>query len=239
MAKRKREDGGGGGERHLCMKAGEGDPATGTVDYWPRAIRRDGLFAELRDAIEWEQQYMYSPTGERVALPRKTCFVALKEDVRYRYSSTVVNVSRKMPESLVEVLREVERISGGTYNAAFLNYYESGENYIGWHADDEFGVDSSSSSGMKDGCKIASLSLGQARPFQLLHQRHQKKVGRTKRERQEKERNEEYYEFLLNDGDLLVMGGTLQRHWHHRVPKSTSKKHPMAARINITFRTFQ
>ena len=36
----------------------------------------------------------------------------------------------------------------------------------------------------------------------------------------------------LADGDLIVMHGDTQRHWHHRVPKAKSRR----PRININFR---
>ena len=34
------------------------------------------------------------------------------------------------------------------------------------------------------------------------------------------------------DGDLLVMTGDTQKHWHHRVPKARSRR----PRVNINFR---
>lgn len=38
--------------------------------------------------------------------------------------------------------------------------------------------------------------------------------------------------FTLNDGDLLVMRGKTQQHWHHRVPKEKGR----GVRLNINFR---
>ena len=38
--------------------------------------------------------------------------------------------------------------------------------------------------------------------------------------------------FVLSDGDLLVMRGKTQKHWHHRVPKEKGR----GVRLNINFR---
>ena len=39
----------------------------------------------------------------------------------------------------------------------------------------------------------------------------------------------------LSHGSLLLMGGTLQHHWVHELPKITR---PVGERINLTFRRF-
>ena len=39
-------------------------------------------------------------------------------------------------------------------------------------------------------------------------------------------------DFAVGNGDLLVMRGDTQKHWHHRVPKARSRR----PRININFR---
>lgn len=39
-------------------------------------------------------------------------------------------------------------------------------------------------------------------------------------------------EFSVSNGDLLVMRGDTQKHWHHCVPKARSRR----PRININFR---
>jgi len=79
---------------------------------------------------------------------------------------------------------------------------------MGWHSDDEpeLGQDP----------VILSLSLGQSRRFDLKHKQLNTQLS-----------------LELNDGDLLVMGGTCQRFWQHRVPKQTRLE---AERFNLTFR---
>jgi alkylated DNA repair dioxygenase AlkB len=80
---------------------------------------------------------------------------------------------------------------------------------MGWHADDEreLGPDPI----------IASISLGATRRF-LLRPRG---GGRS-------------LELRPRHGSLLLMGGDLQHHWQHQVPKTSR---PVDERINLTFRT--
>lgn len=80
---------------------------------------------------------------------------------------------------------------------------------MGWHADQEKVLGRNP--------YIASLSLGQERLFKIRHN----KTGET-------------LDLALADGSLLLMGGALQHHWRHCVPKSAKATKP---RINLTFRT--
>ena len=68
----------------------------------------------------------------------------------------------------------------------------------------------------KDGA-IASISFGATRKFCFKHKETQEKV-----------------ELTLDNGSLLVMKGTTQSHWLHRLPPSKKITVP---RINLTFRT--
>jgi alkylated DNA repair dioxygenase AlkB len=80
---------------------------------------------------------------------------------------------------------------------------------MGWHADDEPELGTNP--------VIASLNLGQTRRFILRSRKdHSFKL-----------------EYALAHGDLLVMGGALQHHWVHAVPK---EKNIRGFRVNFTFR---
>ena len=80
---------------------------------------------------------------------------------------------------------------------------------MAWHSDGETDL-------KKDGA-IASLSFGAERKFGFKHKVTKEKV-----------------ELHLEHGSLLVMKGTTQTHWLHRLPP-TKKIH--TPRINLTFRT--
>jgi alkylated DNA repair dioxygenase AlkB len=73
-----------------------------------------------------------------------------------------------------------------------------------------------------DDVLIASVSLGAARRFVLRHRRHAARGEPDGRRA-----------LVLSDGDLLVMGGTMQRRWQHAVPRTTQ---PVGPRLNLTFR---
>lgn len=103
----------------------------------------------------------------------------------------------------------VEKVSGETYNSCLLNLYHVGEEGMGWHSDDEKEL-------KKDGA-IASLSFGAERKFQFKH----KKTG-------------DQVDVFLEHGSMLLMKGTVQTHWLHRLPPT---KKVLKPRINLTFRT--
>lgn len=96
-----------------------------------------------------------------------------------------------------------------TFNSCLLNLYHTGEEGMGWHSDAETDL-------IKDGA-IASLSLGSERKFAFKHKQSKEKV-----------------ELLLEHGSLLVMKGSTQTFWVHKLP--TTKK-VTTPRINLTFRT--
>ena len=64
---------------------------------------------------------------------------------------------------------------------------------------------------------IAALSLGVTRTFRL-EWKYKRSRKRTLR---------------LPHGSLLLMGGTLQRHWRHAVPRAPGET---GERLNVTFR---
>ena len=88
--------------------------------------------------------------------------------------------------------------------------YRDGNDGVDWHADDE--------SEFGPMPVIGSLSLGATRRFDLRRaDDHAEKI-----------------ELDLHHGDLVIMRGTTQALWKHRVPKT---KKPVGERINLTFRT--
>jgi alkylated DNA repair dioxygenase AlkB len=83
---------------------------------------------------------------------------------------------------------------------------------MGWHRDDERELGAEP--------VIASLSLGAARFFDLRHRDYRNNRLPVQR-------------FELCSGDLIVMRGTTQQHWQHRVPKQLRVDEP---RLNLSFR---
>lgn len=112
-------------------------------------------------------------------------------------------------KELLELKARVEKISDAPYNSCLLNLYHTGEEGMAWHSDDEKALGPNSA--------IASLSLGAVRKFCFKHKQ-----------------NKEVVSVMLTPGSLLVMQGTTQTHWLHRLPPT---KRVTQARINLTFRT--
>ena len=80
---------------------------------------------------------------------------------------------------------------------------------MAWHSDGE--------KDLKKNGAIGSMSFGAERKFSFKHKESKQNVS-----------------LILEHGSLLVMKGTTQTHWLHRLPptKLTNK-----ARVNLTFRT--
>jgi len=114
-------------------------------------------------------------------------------------------------EGLAAIRDRLEPIAGVRFNCVLANYYRDGADSMGAHADDEPELGPA-----PDDIRIASVSLGARRRFVLQHRR-------TKAKR----------EWSLGEGNVLVMGGTLQRSWVHHVPKT---RRPVGPRLNLTFR---
>ena len=94
------------------------------------------------------------------------------------------------------------------FNTCLLNYYPSGTDGMGYHADDEKELGTQPI--------IASLSLGATRKFVFKHKKTQDKV-----------------ELHLESGQLVVMHGDTQKFWKHTITKT---KTIAEGRISLTFR---
>jgi len=96
---------------------------------------------------------------------------------------------------------------GSGINANFANLYRDGNDSVAWHADriGRHQVDP----------VVAIISLGAPRKFAL----RPRGGGHSER-------------FVLNSGDLLVMGGACQHTWEHAVPKMACAE----PRMSLSFR---
>ena len=112
-------------------------------------------------------------------------------------------------EAVLQIKSAIEKALGRKFNSALLNYYRTGLDSMGWHRDNEPELGREPT--------IASVSLGDLRIFKMRHYSN-KSLG---------------VDIELDHGDLLVMGGVMQTHWEHCLPKTRRPKGP---RVNITFR---
>lgn len=155
------------------------------------------------------QQETLRLNGHEVQTPRLVSWHG-DDGAAYTYSGATFRPN-PWTAQLLE-LRERLRMTVGPFNSVLANYYRDGSDSIGFHADDEPELGPKS----PDDVLIASISLGGKRRFVLKN--------RTTKETRE---------FTLGGGDLFVMGGAVQKHWVHGVPKTTL---PVLPRMNLTFR---
>jgi alkylated DNA repair dioxygenase AlkB len=128
----------------------------------------------------------------------------------YAYSGRVFE-PEPWTEELARLRDRLTPLCGVRFNSVLANYYRDGADSMGAHSDDEAELGPS-----RDDVRIGSVSLGAPRRFVIKH----RATGETR-------------EWPLGGGSLLLMGGTMQRFYRHRVPKT---KRPVGPRLNLTFR---
>ncbi len=183
-------------------------PKDGTVNYYGTIMdfeEANTYYQQLMDTIAWENDVAVI-FGKRIVTKRKVAWYA-DQPFDYTYSN---NTKKALPwtKELLELKRRSEKLTGETFNSCLLNLYHSGEEGMAWHSDAE--------KELKKNGAIASLSFGAERKFAFKHKQTQEKVG-----------------LVLEHGSLLVMKGTTQTHWLHRLPPTKLIKAP---RVNLTFR---
>jgi alkylated DNA repair dioxygenase AlkB len=176
-------------------------------DYAARWLDRAGadeLERALADQMSFEQREI-ELFGKRVLQPR---LIAWGGTLPYRYSGQTLE-AREFPPALAALRTRVSELCEIEFNHALVNRYRDGNDSMGLHADAE--------PELGPNPVLASLSLGASRRFVIRHKRIR----------------EDRHELELCHGSLLVMGGTMQHHYRHGLPRTTK---PVGERINVTFR---
>lgn len=184
-------------------------PQDGTVNYYGKlftASEADHHLDKLLKTIEWRNDEAVI-FGKKIVTKRKVAWYGEKP-FEYTYSNTTKYALSWTPE-LLQLKAIIEKETGEIFNSCLLNLYHNGEEGMAWHSDGETDL-------KKDGA-IGSLSFGAERKFAFKHKQTNKKV-----------------ELTLAHGSLLVMKGTTQTHWLHRLPPTKLITKP---RVNLTFRT--
>lgn len=184
-------------------------PYDGEVIYHGHIIPSDRAklyYDILLNEIPWQhdEALIY---GKRIVTKRKVAWYGDKS-YDYTYSKTT-KTALPWTKTLLELKQIVEDNCGTKFNSCLLNLYHDGDEGMAWHSDDEKALGKNT--------VIGSLSFGAVRKFSFKHKKTSEKR-----------------ELILDNGSLLVMKGTTQTNWLHRLPKSVKIKHP---RINLTFRT--
>lgn len=183
-------------------------PKDGVVHYFGKLFSTtvaNDFFEGLLQNIEWknDQAIIY---GKLIVTKRKVAWYG-DAAFDYTYSNTTKQALPWTPE-LLALKAITEEKTGEPFNSCLLNLYHNGDEGMAWHSDAEKEL-------KKDGA-IASLSFGAERKFAFKHKLTSETVS-----------------LILEHGSLLVMKGSTQTNWLHRLPPSKLIKKP---RINLTFR---
>ena len=160
----------------------------------------------LLNTIEWRNDEAII-FGKKIITKRKVAWYGEKP-FEYTYSKVTKN-ALPWTDALLQLKSVIEKESGETFNSCLLNLYHSGEEGMTWHSDGE--------KDLKKNGAIGSLSIGAERKFSFKHKETKEKVS-----------------LVLEHGSLLVMKGSTQTHWLHRLPPT---KRITTPRVNLTFRT--
>ena len=186
-------------------------PYNGEVLYYGKIFsthRASEYLEDLLNKIEWKHDEAII-FGKHIVTKR---MVAWYGDNEYEY--TYSNITKKAllwtPE-LLELKRIVEEKTGEQFNSCLLNLYHDGNEGMAWHSDAE--------KDLKLNGAIASLSFGAERKFAFKHKESKETISLD-----------------LQHGSLLLMRGTTQTFWLHRLPPTKKTK---TARVNLTFRFIQ
>lgn len=127
----------------------------------------------------------------------------------YNYSGVTHSPFSEDIPYLDDIMNRVNIAFNVQVNSILCNLYRGGENYLGWHSDNE------SCLGAEP--VICSISLGQSREFSIRHKNNFKNEIKVN----------------LTSGSMLIMAKKTQLQWDHRV---TSDFKAVGARINLTLR---
>lgn len=125
----------------------------------------------------------------------------------YTYSNKI-HKCNPWDNKVFQIKEQIEKDIQHKFNTCLINKYKDGNEYMGWHRDNEKELGSN--------IIIASLSLGAKRDFQI-----RSLIDKDKQN------------FELQHGDLFIMKSGFQNKFEHQLPK---RKRIMNPRLNLTFR---
>jgi len=125
----------------------------------------------------------------------------------YRYSGQLLK-SKSESENIRELKSKVNSILGSNFNGILVNRYNSGEDYISQHSDDEACIDR---------CGVVSISFGESRTL-VIRDKKTKKIEKK---------------IDLISSSMIIMKGDFQKEFTHGIPIEKSKKN---VRYSFTFR---
>jgi len=186
-------------------------PYDGVTSYYGKVFSEkesNDFFKRLMSEIEWksDQAVIF---GKVIETKRKVAWYG-DEPFSYTYSGRT-KTALPWNETLLRIKEKIETVSGESFNSCLLNLYHDGSEGMAYHSDGE--------KDLKDNGAISSVSFGAERKFNFKHKT-----------------TKELISLILENGSLLMMKGTTQKFWLHRLPTTTRVIKP---RISLTFRTIE
>lgn len=135
----------------------------------------------------------------------------------HQYDNTLLNIQDIIQKECDNYLTE---INVPNINSILINYYESGDNEIAFHKDNQISFGEYPT--------ICILSIGTER---TLH------FERTISNKLNRQSNKTYLncKYPLENNSLFIMGGSAQKYWAHGIPIKCNEKNP---RWSLTFREY-
>jgi len=158
-----------------------------------------------------------NPINQKYMVKRKQCTFGAQYNFAGQQSK---QFDGKLPAIVSKVLNDVKnKPYGYMYNVVHANFYPDGSAGLMPHSDDE--------SEHVKGMPIYSYTFiscpGNPRGFQIYDKTNSQQVN----------------EFMLDHGDLLIMGRNMQKYYKHGVKKSAAKKFKDLKRVNLTVRAWK
>jgi alkylated DNA repair dioxygenase AlkB len=176
-----------------------------SIEYIPNFVKNpDAVFAALMVDLPWEQ---------RPDAPRMEYWTNIYSRP-YTYGKDAgmrTYESRATHPEIEAVSDKLRDLLGFRYEGCFLNAYKGERDWLGWHADDDEGINHNH--------PIAVVTVGAGR---MLQTKPQGAKG-----------VENITDHFLEPGSLFLMGAGMQSTHYHRIPKAGRKVDP---RISLTFR---
>ncbi len=187
-------------------------PRDGEVLFFPGCFSATESEVHLGHLVA-ETAWRHEPIvlfGKSLLQPRLTAWYG-DPDVPYAYSGVTMQPT-PWSSTLLDLKSRIECQSGASFNSVLLNFYRDERDSVAWHRDDEPELGANPT--------IASVSFGATRTFKLRHV-----ADRTLK-----------FALDLTPGSLLLMRAETQHFWEHCIEK---RPHPVAPRVNLTFRWIQ
>lgn len=163
-----------------------------------RLIVAKGLYSHF-EVLKWAatldfKQEKIRSFDQEVGVP---CLVDYQGELGYSYSKTY-HPAKLFNQEVKRLIDEMGEYVNFRFNSVLFNYYKDGQDYMGYHQDNESEIDTT---------YIASLSIGVSRRFNFKHC------------------DGELFSVMLDHGDVLIMEN-FQNSWKHAISKTKVTQAP-------------